>query len=81
MNQHHAIMRETLEILKAHGFVPTVANGSKHMKIRWVDGNRTFTVVVSRSPSDRNAEHKARATLRRILRRSVAENEQRLTSS
>ena len=81
MNQHHAIMRETLEILKAHGFVPTVANGSKHMKIRWVDGNRTFTVVVSRSPSNRNAEHKARSILKRILRRSGAENtEQRLST-
>jgi hypothetical protein len=72
MNQHNHIMRETLALLKQHGFVPTVANGSKHLKIRWVDGNRTFTVVVSRTPSDRHAITVARQTLQRILRNGRA---------
>ena len=68
MNRHNGIVRMTLDTLAAHGITPVLRNGGKHLKIRWHDGNRTFTVVVSRSPSDRNAVHKARATLKRILR-------------
>jgi hypothetical protein len=70
MNRHNGIVRETVERLKARGVTPTIRNGGKHLKIRWADGNRTFTIVVSRSPSDRNAEHRARATLKRVLRES-----------
>jgi hypothetical protein len=68
MIRHTGIVRMTLDMLQKHGFTPTVRNGSKHLKIKWRDGNRTFTVVVSRSPSDRNAIGSARTTLKRILR-------------
>jgi hypothetical protein len=67
MTSANGIIRMTLNMLEARGFTPTVTNG-RHLKIRWCDGNRTFTVVVSRSPSDRRAINNARATLRRILR-------------
>ena len=72
MNRHNGIVRMTLDTLAAHGITPVLRNGGKHLKIRWHDGNRTFTVVVSRSPSDRNAVHKARATLKRILKNEVS---------
>jgi hypothetical protein len=72
VNRHNGIVRMTLDTLAAHGITPVLRNGGKHLKIRWHDGNRTFTVVVSRSPSDRNAVHKARATLKRILKNEVS---------
>jgi hypothetical protein len=68
----NGIVRMTLDMLKARGFTPTVSNGGKHLKIKWHDGGRNFCVVVSRSPSDRDAVHNARATLRRILRNKEA---------
>ena len=68
MTRGNGIVRMTLDLLKESGFTPTVRNGGKHLKIRWHDGNRSFTVVVSRSPSDRHAINNARQTLRRILR-------------
>jgi hypothetical protein len=68
MNRRNGIVRMTLDTLAAHGITPVLRNGGKHLKIRWHDGNRTFTVVISRSPSDRNAANNARRTLKRILR-------------
>jgi hypothetical protein len=64
----NGIVRMTLDLLEQRGFTPTISNGGKHLKIKWHDGNRTFTVIVSRSPSDRRAINNARATLQRILR-------------
>jgi hypothetical protein len=55
-------------ILEARGFTPKLRNGGKHLKITWHDGNRAYTVVISRSPSSRQAIHRACATLQRILR-------------
>jgi hypothetical protein len=72
MNRHNGIVRMTLDTLAAHGITPQLRNGGKHLKIRWSDGNRTFTVVVSRSPSDRNAANNARRTLKRILKNEVS---------
>jgi hypothetical protein len=68
MTRGNGLVKLTLDLLKENGFTPTISNGGKHLKIRWHDGNRNYTVVVSRSPSDRNAAKRARATLRRILR-------------
>jgi hypothetical protein len=68
VNRYNGIVRMTLDTLAAHGITPVLRNGGKHLKIRWHDGNRTFTVVISRSPSDRNAANNARRTLKRILR-------------
>ena len=70
MARANGIVRMTLDTLAARGFTPTIKNGGKHTKIKWHDGNRTFTVVVSRSPSDRRAIHNARKTLKRILRKN-----------
>jgi hypothetical protein len=65
------ILRETLETLRACGFEPRVEQ-SKHFKVRWHDrAGRPRFVVISRSPSDRNTIHAARATLRRLLRRAA----------
>ena len=72
MTRASGIVRMTLDMLEAHGFTPTVRNGGKHLKIKWHDGNQTFTVVISRTPSDRHAINNARATLRRILRNKEA---------
>jgi hypothetical protein len=72
MIQANNIVRMTLDMLEARGFTPTVSNGGKHLKIRWHDGNRSYTVVVSRSPSDRHAITVARQTLQRILRNARA---------
>jgi hypothetical protein len=75
MTRGNGIVRMTLDTLAARGFTPTIKNGGKHTKIKWHDGNRTFTVVVSRSPSDRHAITVARQTLRRILRNGEMNNE------
>jgi hypothetical protein len=72
MTRENSIARMTCDMLAAHGFTPTIRNGGKHLKIRWHDGNRSFTVVVSRSPSDRHAITVARQTLQRILRNGRA---------
>jgi predicted RNA binding protein YcfA (HicA-like mRNA interferase family) len=69
MTRGNGIVRMTLDMLEQRGFTPIVSNG-KHLKIRWRDGNRNFTVVVSRTPSDRHAITVARQTLRRILRKN-----------
>ena len=75
MARANGIVRMTLDTLAAHGITPVLRNGGKHLKIKWHDGNRTFTVVVSRSPSDRHAITVARQTLRRILRNGEMNNE------
>ena len=58
---------EAVEILTAHGFTPTVSNG-RHIKIRWFDRARRFTLIVPATPSDHRARLNSRAVLRRILR-------------
>jgi hypothetical protein len=68
MTRANDIIRMTLDMLEARGFTPKLRNGGKHLKITWHDGNRAYTVVISRSPSSRQAIHRARATLQRILR-------------
>jgi hypothetical protein len=70
MNRHNGIVRETLELLKERGFVPTVDDRGKHFKIRWVDSGRVYTVIVSRTPGDPNVARINRAMLKRILRKN-----------
>jgi hypothetical protein len=61
------LVAEAVAMLAAHGFTPSVS-GKKHVKIRWSDGGRSYVLVVSRSPSNRHAQVKSRALLRRLLR-------------
>jgi hypothetical protein len=67
------LVRDAVEMLIAHGHSPSVSNGGRHPKIRWVDGGRRFTLVVSRSPSNHRARANSRAMLRRLLRASEQE--------
>jgi hypothetical protein len=63
------LIADALSLLHAHGFVPSIQeNGGKHVKIRWNDAGRRFTLVISRSPGDNYARLNSRATLKRLLR-------------
>jgi hypothetical protein len=72
---NRAAVRDAVVLLRAHGFAPSVSNGGKHIKVRWVDHGRRFTLVVSRSPSNRHAQTKSLALLRRLLRANGAHRE------
>ena len=62
------LVGDAVTLLQECGFVPTVSNGGKHIKVRWFDQGRRFTLVISQSPSDRLARQRSLGTLRRILR-------------
>jgi hypothetical protein len=70
------LIADALQLLHAHGFTPTIqeGNGSKHIKIRWLDAGRRFTLVISRSPSDSYARQASRAILKRLLRKQNGES-------
>jgi hypothetical protein len=69
MMRREELVADALALLHAHGFTPNIQeNGGKHIKIRWLDSGRRYTLVISRTPSDRRARHKSRSTLRRLLR-------------
>ena len=68
------LIADALALLHAHGFVPRILEGGgRHIKIRWLDAGRRFTLVISRSPGDSRARQASRATLKRLLRSSTAE--------
>jgi hypothetical protein len=46
----------------------------QHIKIRWFDAGRRYTLVISRSPGDSHARQKSRAMLKRLLRRPAEKN-------
>jgi hypothetical protein len=71
MTAHRAeeLIADALRLLHAHGLVPRIqANGGKHIKIRWLDAGRRYTLIISRSPGDTAARRQSRATLKRLLR-------------
>jgi len=68
MSRANPLVLEALNTLKARGLVPCVGKRGKHIKIRWVNQGRTFLLVVSHSPSDRNSQLNSRTILRRLLR-------------
>lgn len=68
MNRATELVHDAVTLLQRHGFVPTVSNGGKHVRVRWVDQGRRFTLYIPASPGDRHARLNSRATLRRILR-------------
>jgi hypothetical protein len=76
MNRAEELVTDALALLHAHGHTPRISkSGGKHIKVRWVDAGRRFTLVVSRSPGASGARQESRATLKRLLRRPDRANE------
>jgi hypothetical protein len=66
------LLRDTLRVLKRAGIKPVIRQG-RHVQVRWTnDDGRPCCLVISRSPSDRNAHRKNRSQLRRLLRNGHA---------
>jgi hypothetical protein len=72
MTRARELVDDAVALLEQHGFVPEVSNGGKHMKIKWRDERRGYTLVISQSPSDRCARQNSLTVLRRILRNGGA---------
>jgi hypothetical protein len=71
MSRSKELVADALALLHARGLTPRIQeNGGKHIKIRWNDAGRRFTLVISRTPSDSYARQASCATLKRILRTS-----------
>jgi len=62
------LVRDAVTMIGEHGFVPTVTNGGKHIKVSWFNQGRRYLLVISQSPSGQHARLKSRAVLRRLLR-------------
>jgi hypothetical protein len=71
------LVRDATELLATHGFTPIVTNGGKHLKIRWFDHGRRYTLIVPATPSDKRARLNSRAVLRRILRNGGGHHDDR----
>jgi hypothetical protein len=69
MDRAEELIADALALLHAHGFVPSIRENGKHIKVRWRDGSRNYTLVISRSPSSDHARQQSRATLKRLLRK------------
>ena len=50
MNRATELVHDAVTLLQRHGFVPTVSNGGKHVRVRWVDQGRRFTLYIPASP-------------------------------
>jgi hypothetical protein len=70
MNRATELVRDAVALLRAHGFTPAVSNGGKHVRVRWFDHGRRYTLYVPASPSDVRSRLNSRGVLRRILRRN-----------
>jgi hypothetical protein len=68
MNRADELVHDAIVTLRKHGLTPTVSNGGKHLKVRWVDQGRRYTLIVPASPSDYRTRANSRAILRRLLR-------------
>jgi hypothetical protein len=68
MNRAQELVHDAVRRLRAHGFRPVVSNGGKHVRVRWFDRGRRYTLFISASPSDRRTRLNSRAVLRRLLR-------------
>jgi hypothetical protein len=63
------LVAEALEILREAGLAADVQDNAPHYKIRFTNAfGRRCTLIISRSPSNRNAAQENRAVLRRLLR-------------
>jgi hypothetical protein len=68
VNRATELVHDAVVLLRAHGFVPTVSNGGKHVRVRWLDHGRRYTLIIPASPSDQRTRLNSRAVLRRLLR-------------
>jgi hypothetical protein len=68
VNRAAELVHDAVVMLRDRGFVPTVSNGGKHVRVRWVDDGRRYTLYIPASPSDHRTRLNSRAVLRRILR-------------
>jgi hypothetical protein len=68
MNRASELVYDAVALLRDHGLTPTVSNGGKHIRVRWFDQGRRYTLYVPSTPSDHRARLNSRAVLRRILR-------------
>src|SRR5215471_10781375 len=46
---------DAVTLLRDHGFVPTVGSSGQHVRVRWFDQGRRFTLFIPASPSDHRA--------------------------
>jgi hypothetical protein len=69
VNRADELVHDAVVLLRDHGFVPTVSNG-KHIKVRWFDHGRRYTLFIPASPSDVRSRLNSRGVLKRILRRN-----------
>jgi hypothetical protein len=68
------LIEDSLAVLRAHGLGAEVHNGG-HYKIKFTNKfGVKCTLVISRSPSDRNAHKSNRALLRRLLQAQPQRN-------
>jgi len=74
MNRYEELVGDALRLLHEHGFAPTIQENGRHIKLRWIDFGRRFTLVISRSPGDSRARQQSRAVLRRLLRNPTEKN-------
>jgi hypothetical protein len=72
-NRSEELVADALALLHAHGFTPHIQENGKHIKLRWLDAGRRYTLVISRSPGKSYARQQSCATLKRLLRSPVPE--------
>jgi hypothetical protein len=68
MTRAHELVDDAVHLLRSYGFAPTVGNGGKHVRVRWFDQGRRYTLFIPASPSDHRSRLNSRAVLKRILR-------------
>ena len=68
MNRADELVDDAVSLLKSRGFTPVVSNGGRHVRVRWVDRGRRYTLYVPSTPSDHRARLNSRTVLRRLLR-------------
>lgn len=69
------LIADALALLRAHGLTPSIRENGKHVKIRWLDCGRNFTLIVSKTPGTSHARQQSRATLQRNTTHSKSEQE------
>jgi hypothetical protein len=68
MTCREELIADALRLLHEHGFTPQIQENGRHIKLRWNDFGRRYTLVISRTPGNSNARQQSRATLKRLLR-------------
>ena len=72
MNRASELVHDAVTMLRDRGFIPIVSNGGRHLRVRWFDGGRRYTLFIPTSPGDVRARLNSRAVLKRILRARAA---------